>query len=304
MLFRDTVQMRIAADFVCYSGSISVCKKGKIPPNGTGTFQENKPVQPPLDHAVTLVGPDAEHKAEARCLLLLRGPQCLGKLRHWNITLKLHEGTKECDGDVSNTIMDNTMFGACATDGQWSIELKMLVEHRERDNISFNSVTSACAVDKQLAEELTIFHSMGGKCAEKTHRSNSVLLNALRRRPVAVSVLQQAETGRAVEQELFQSEHVSVLEPSAIPKSARLSYEEVNEGNGKGQENLEQCLVLDSQKKPVLVRSILVVKQIRSASNREDVFAGAPTTCRDACWLFCLVHPEVVAIALECGICL
>ena len=71
----------------------------------------------------------------------------------------------------------------------------MLVEHRERDNISFNSVTSACAVDKQLVKELAVFHSMGGKCVEKTHRSNSVLLNALRRRPAAASFFATGRDG-------------------------------------------------------------------------------------------------------------
>ena len=41
---------------------------------------------------------------------------------------------------------------------------------------------------------------------------NSVLLNALRRKPAAAIVLQQAETGCAMEQELFQSQHASILE--------------------------------------------------------------------------------------------
>ena len=54
---------------------------------------------------------------------------------------------------------------------------------RERDNISLNSVSRACAVDKQQEKELAVFRLMGGRCAEKKHRSNSVLLNALRRKP-------------------------------------------------------------------------------------------------------------------------
>ena len=80
----------------------------------------------------------------------------------------------------------------------------MLVEHEERDNISFNSVSRACAVGKQREKELVIFRLLEERCAEKTHRSNSVLLNALRKKPAAVIVLQQAETGCAMEQELFQ----------------------------------------------------------------------------------------------------
>ena len=53
---------------------------------------------------------------------------------------------------------------------------------------------------------------MGERCAEKIHRSNSVLRNALRRKPAAAIVLQQAETGCVMEQELFQSQHASILE--------------------------------------------------------------------------------------------
>ena len=53
------------------------------------------------------------------------------------------------------------MFNACEKDDQWSIELNMLVEHGERDNISFNSVSIACAVDEQQEKELAVFRSMG-----------------------------------------------------------------------------------------------------------------------------------------------
>ena len=52
-----------------------------------------------------------------------------GKASHWNIALKLLKEAKEHDGDVSNTIMDNTMFNACEKADQQSIELKTLVEH-------------------------------------------------------------------------------------------------------------------------------------------------------------------------------
>ena len=67
-------------------------------------------------------------------------------------------------------------------------------------------------MDKQQEKERAVFRSLGEKCAEKMHRSNSVLLNAFRRKPAAASVLHQAETGCAMEQELFQSQHASILE--------------------------------------------------------------------------------------------
>ena len=104
------------------------------------------------------------------------------------------------------------MVNACEKADQRSIKLKTLVEHGERDNISFNPVSRACAVDKQREKELAIFRLLEERCAKKTHRSNSVLLNALRRKLVAASVLQQAETGSAMEQELFQLQHASILE--------------------------------------------------------------------------------------------
>ena len=40
--------------------------------------------------------------------------------------------------------MDNTMCNACEKADQKLIKLKTLVEHGERDNISLNSVSSAC----------------------------------------------------------------------------------------------------------------------------------------------------------------
>ena len=116
--------------------------------------------------------------------------------------------------------MDNTMFNACVkADWKW-IKLKTLVEHGERDNISFNSVSRACAVDKQQEKELAVVRLMGEKCAEKMHRSNSVLLNALPRKPAAATVLQQAETDCAMDQELFQSQHASILEPGATAQQS------------------------------------------------------------------------------------
>ena len=67
-------------------------------------------------------------------------------------------------------------------------------------------------MDKQQEKELAVFRLVGERCAEKKHRSNSVLLNALRKKPAAVIVLQQAKTGCALGQELFQSQHASILE--------------------------------------------------------------------------------------------
>ena len=147
---------------------------------------------------------DARHRTAEECYCSVT-ITASGKASHWNIALKLLKEAKEYDGDVSKTIIDNTMFNASGKDDQRSIELKTLVEHGERDNMSFNSVSRACAVDKQQEKELTVFRSMGEKSVEKTHRNNSVLLNALCRKPAAASVLQQAETGCAMEQELFQS---------------------------------------------------------------------------------------------------
>ena len=118
------------------------------------------------------------------------------------------------------------MFNACEKADQRSIELKTLVEHGERDNISFNSVSRACAVDKQQEKELAVFRLMGERCAEKMHRSNSVLLNALRRKPAAASVLQQAETGCEMEQELFHSQHASILEHGATAQQSFSSSHE------------------------------------------------------------------------------
>ena len=56
------------------------------------------------------------------------------KASHWDIALKLLKEAKEHDGDVSNTIVDNTMFNACEKADQLSIELKTLVEHGERQH--------------------------------------------------------------------------------------------------------------------------------------------------------------------------
>ena len=75
-------------------------------------------------------------------------------------------------------------------------------------------------MDKEQEKELAVFRLMGERCAEKMQRSNSVQLNALRRKPAAANVLQQAETGCGMEQELFQSQHASILEHGATAQQS------------------------------------------------------------------------------------
>ena len=76
----------------------------------------------------------------------------------------------------------------------------MLFGHGEKGNIHFNSETSACVVEKQLAEELAVFRLLGTTCVEKTRRNNNVLINFPQGRPVAASVLHQAVTSPADEE--------------------------------------------------------------------------------------------------------
>ena len=72
-----------------------------------------------------------------------------------------------------------------------------------------------------------------------------------------------------MEQESFQSKHVSGLESNAIPaQSVSLSYDQVYKVRGKRSRNNAW---LDTLKRPVLVRSRLVVKRVRRASKRKDV---------------------------------
>ena len=215
-------KMRIADDIVCYSTAISACVEEQNSLMALALFKKNRPMQ---------------HAQRPDCVQ--SNDQCMWKkacLGPWGyiccVRCKTYSGMSVTTGWRSlehcteaqggkrvrwrrDKIMDNTMFNACEKDDQRSIELKMLVEHGERDSISFNSVSRACAVNKQQEKELTVFRSMGAKCVEKMHRSNNVLQNALRRKPPAASVLQQAETGCAKEQELFQSLHASILEPGA-----------------------------------------------------------------------------------------
>ena len=123
------------------------------------------------------------------------------------------------------------------------------------------------------------FVPMGANCVKKTHRSNSVLMNTLRVRTVAASALHQPVTSRAdegmrpdeqhvkMEQESFQSKHVSGLESNATtPQSVSLSCDQVHEEMARGKKSREQCMVGCTQKRLVLVRSRLVVDQVRRLS--------------------------------------
>ena len=223
-------KMRIAYDTVCHSTAISDCVKE---PNSLMTvtlFKKTDQCSMFKEQTVfnTKISACDESMFWTMVLHLLYQMQdteprkngcyfsvtiiASGKASHWNIILELLKEANDYDGDVSNTIMDKPMCNACEKADQKLIKLKTLVQHGERYNISFNSVSRACTVDKQQEKELSVFRVMGEKCAEKKHRSNSVLLNALRKKPAAVIVLQQSETGCEMEQELFQSQHASILE--------------------------------------------------------------------------------------------
>ena len=189
-------------------------------------------------------------------------------------------------------------------------------------------------MDKQQEKELTVFRSMGEKCVEKTHRINCVPLNALRREPAAASVLQQAETGCAMEQELFKSQHASILEPGATAQqSFSSSHEEsmqVNKTSSRKRgsdeddddvrtirlrldfklyeevrEELTSCkriwnsAWLDSQKKSGVARSALAVNQVRGACKCEEVLEAKRKIMQtnEAFWkLLKAVHGTQVAI--------
>ena len=204
--------MRIADDIVCYSTAISACVKepnslmaltlfGKT--DQCNMFKDQIVFNP----TISACGKGMSWTMMLHLLCQMQNTELRrsvsyyrmavttsGKAFHRKIALKLLKEAKEYDGDVSNTIMDNTMFNACEKPDQQSIALKTLVEHGERDNISFNSVSRACAVDKQQEKERerAVFRLMGEKCAEKMHRSNSVLLDAFRRRLAASSVLRHS----------------------------------------------------------------------------------------------------------------
>ena len=77
-----------------------------------------------------------------------------------------------------------------------------------------------------------------------------------------------------MEQESLLSKHVSGLESNAIPpQSVSFSYDQVYKVRAKKSRNIAW---LDALKRPVLVRSRLVVKQVRRASKQKDVCTGTP----------------------------
>ena len=75
-----------------------------------------------LDHGITFAVSDAKHRTAQEWI------KASGKASHWNIALKLLKEEKEHDGDVRNTIMDNTMCNANEKADQKLIKLKTLVE--------------------------------------------------------------------------------------------------------------------------------------------------------------------------------
>ena len=75
-------------------------------------------------------------------------------------------------------------------------------------------MTSSSVVEKQLSEELAVFRSMGAKCVEKTHQSNSVLVNSLQGRPVAANALHQPVMSRADEENRPDEQHVKMEQES------------------------------------------------------------------------------------------
>ena len=79
-----------------------------------------------------------------------------------------------------------------------------------------------------------------------------------------------------MEQESFQSKHVSGLESNAIPQqSVSLSLDQVFEEVVRGKKSRNNTW-LDTQLRPVLVKSRLEVKRVRPASKRKDVCAETP----------------------------
>ena len=77
-------------------------------------------------------------------------------------------------------------------------------------------------------------------------------------------------------------------------------YEEVNEEQARVK-RIWNSAWLGSQKRAGLVRSRLVVNQVRGASKREDVFAA---THLQQCVSFCpVLHRVVMAVASACGMC-
>ena len=162
-------KMRIADDIVCSSTAISTCVKEPKSLTAMALFKKTDQCSMFKDQIVFSTTISACDKSMfwtvshllyqvqdrelcTNCCYYSVAITASGKASHWNIALKLLKEEKEHDGDVSNTIMDNTMCNACEKAGQKLIKLKTLIEHGGRDNTSLNSVSTACAVDKQEEE--------------------------------------------------------------------------------------------------------------------------------------------------------
>ena len=79
-------------------------------------------------------------------------------------------------------------------------------------------------------------------------------------------------------------------------------YEEVSEEPARGK-RIWNSAWLDSQRRPGLVRSRLVVNQVRGACKREDVFATTPSLAARR-FIFVNLHRVVMAVVWACGMCL
>ena len=140
-------KMRIADDSVCYSIAISACVKEPNSLMALALFKKTDQCSMLKDQIVFNTTISACDKSMFWTMVLhllyqmqdteLRKNGCnysvaitaCGNASHWNTALKLLKEEKEHDGDVSNTIMDNTMCNLCEKADQNLIKLKTLVEH-------------------------------------------------------------------------------------------------------------------------------------------------------------------------------
>ena len=153
MLFRVAGKMRNAADIVCYSGAISACEKGEnLRPTPVLSKKTNM-CSIPGDQIVFNATISACDKSMSWIMALQFlsqmqdtelqlnpchhrvGIRVSGKASQWDTALKSFNEEKECDEHASNVPMDNATIDACEKEDQWSTELKMLVEHGEREHL-------------------------------------------------------------------------------------------------------------------------------------------------------------------------
>ena len=145
-------KMRIADDIVCYSTAISTCVKEPNSLMALALLKKTDQCSMLKDQIVfnTTISACDESMFWTMVLQLLYQMQdtelrkngcyysvaitASGKASQWNIALKLLKEEKEHDGDVRNTIMDNTMCNASEKADQKLIKLKTLVEHGERQH--------------------------------------------------------------------------------------------------------------------------------------------------------------------------